>query len=584
LVLSINSFNFCHPLSYSPNIFAQKFKDMEQTIKIRLLECIGKVYDQSKDCKLETVFFETVESELKVLSDYFGISLTQSLLVAMVFSLNYKGDTVDFKDLTEYFDCNPMKLLEYSSDFDNLYSKGIFIKEKSRHRIKLALSNDQFTINEEVTEAILNNMPLPKLGDKEVDDVIEFLENIYKIGERRDDDEISTTELLLHTIKLVNSSLHFPLIKMVNDLDFKPEDTFVYLYLIWKTLSGNESVDVDRTSKAVFDNPTQRIKYVQRIMSNENDLIRQNLIEIVEAKFLNDTEIKLSEKSNKLIDDCGIKLLTKRKVNQNNIIAPNQIFTKNLFYNESEAKQLDILKQILHDENFRATQQRLAAKGLPNGITALLHGFPGTGKTETVLQIAKETNREILKIDISQSKSMWFGESEKIIKRIFTNYKSYAKECELKPILLFNEADAIIGKRKETGNSNIDQTENTIQNILLEELENFDGIFLATTNLVRNLDTAFERRFLFKVEFQKPEISIKAKIWNSKLPNLTENECNTLANCFDFSGGQIDNIIRKNEIYEIVHGITVDFNNIVEFCNSELLLRSKTFKVGFTKE
>ncbi|MBP6610363.1 MAG: AAA family ATPase, partial [Paludibacter sp.] len=383
-----------------------------------------------------------------------------------------------------------MKLLEYSSDFDNLYSKGIFIKEKSRHRIKLALSNDQFTINEKVTEAILNNIPLPKLGDEEVGDVFEFLENIYKIGERRDDDEISTTELLLHTIKLVNSSLHFPLIKMINDFDFKPEDTFVYLYLIWKTLSGNESVDVDRTSNAVFDNPTQRIKYVQRIMSNENDLIRQNLIEIVEAKFLNDTEIKLSEKSNKLIEDCGIKLLTKRKVAQDNIITPNQIFTKNLFYNGSEAKQLDILKQILHDENFRATQQRLAAKGLPNGITALLHGFPGTGKTETVLQLGKETNREIIKVDISQSKSMWFGESEKIIKRIFTNYKSYAKDCVIKPILLFNEADAIIGKRKETGNSNIDQTENTIQNTLLEELESFDGIFLATTNLVKNLDTA----------------------------------------------------------------------------------------------
>ncbi len=107
---------------------------------------------------------------------------------------------------------------------------------------------------------------------------------------------------------------------------------------------------------------------------------------------------------------------------------------------------------------------------------------------------------------------------------------------------------------------------------------------LRNMHLVKNLDTAFERRFLFKVEFQKPEISIKAKIWNSKLPNLTENECNTLANCFDFSGGQIDNIIRKNEIYEIVHGITVDFNNIMEFCNSELLLRNKSFKVGFIKE
>ena len=557
---------------------------MEQNIRIRLLESIGKIYEESKECKLEPAFFETVENDLNVLSDYFGISNTQSLLVAMVFSLNYKGDTVDFNDLTEYFDCNPMKLLEYSSDFENLYSKGIFKKEKSRHRIKLALSNDQFTINEKVTEAILNNMPLPKLGDEEVGDVFEFLENIYKIGERRDGDEISTNELLLQSIQLVNSNLHFPLIKMVNDYNFKPEDIYIYLYLIWKTICGNELVDLNRMVEGVFDKPTRRIQYVQKVMSNENTLMRNGLIEIVEARFLNDTGIKLSDKSCKLIEECGVKLLTKKKTDQNNTIAPNQIFTKYLFYNDAEAKQLSVLKQILQDENFTATQQRLAAKGLPNGITALLHGFPGTGKTETVLQIAKETNREIIKVDISQSKSMWFGESEKIIKRIFTNYKTYAKDCELKPILLFNEADAIIGKRKEVGNSNIDQTENTIQNILLEELENFDGIFLATTNLVKNLDTAFERRFLFKVEFQKPEITIKAKIWNSKLPNLTEIECNTLANRFDFSGGQIDNIIRKNEIYEIVHGIKVDFNSIVEFCNSESLLRSKTFKVGFTKE
>ena len=147
---------------------------MEQNIRIRLLESIGKIYEESKDCKLEPAFFEKVEKELTELSNYFGISLTQSLLVAMVFSLNYKGDTVDFKDLTEYFDCNPMKLLEYSSDFDSLYAKGIFKKEKSRHGIKLALSNDQFTINEKVTEAILNNMPLPKLGDEEVSDIFEF--------------------------------------------------------------------------------------------------------------------------------------------------------------------------------------------------------------------------------------------------------------------------------------------------------------------------------------------------------------------------------------------------------------------------
>lgn len=570
-------------MSYTPYIFAQKFKDMEQTIKIRLLECIGKVYEQSKDCKLESAFFEKVENELNILSNYFEISHIQSLLVAMVFSLNYKGNTVDFNDLTDYFECNPMKLLEFSDDFEVLYKKGIFIKEKSRHRIKLALSNDQFTINEKVTEAILHNMSLPQLGEEKATDVIDLLEKIYNLGEQHDNEEITAMMLCVQTIQLIKNNLHYPLIKMVNDFNFKDENTYVYLYLIWKTLNGNESVDLESVTNDIFDNPTPKIKYVQKIMSNENELIRHNLIEIADATFLNATEIKLTEKSCKLIENCGLKLLTKKKVNQNNIIEPAKIFPKALFFNDSEAMQLGILKKLLLENNFKEAQTRLEEKGLPMGITALLHGFPGTGKTETVFQIAKETNREIVKVDISQSKSMWFGESEKIIKRIFTNYKAYAKDCGLKPILLFNEADAIIGKRKEIGTSHIDQTENTIQNILLEELENFDGIFLATTNLAKNLDSAFERRFLFKIEFQKPEIPVKTKIWNSKLPNLTETECKTLASRFDFSGGQIDNIVRKNEIYEIIHGISIDFKNIVEFCNSELLLRNDRIQIGFNK-
>ena len=109
---------------------------MEQNIKFRLLESIGKVYEQSKDCKLDSAFFEKVDVELKHLSDYFKVSRNQSLIVAMVFALNYKGDTVDLKDLIEYFDCNPMKLLEFSDDFDVLYSKGIFKKQKSSHRVR----------------------------------------------------------------------------------------------------------------------------------------------------------------------------------------------------------------------------------------------------------------------------------------------------------------------------------------------------------------------------------------------------------------------------------------------------------------
>ena len=104
---------------------------MEKDIKFRLLESIGKVYEQSKECKLDSFFFDKVDNELKQLSDYFEVSRNQSFIIALVFALNYKGDTVDLKDLIEYFDCNPMKILEYSDDFEALYSIGIFNKQKS---------------------------------------------------------------------------------------------------------------------------------------------------------------------------------------------------------------------------------------------------------------------------------------------------------------------------------------------------------------------------------------------------------------------------------------------------------------------
>lgn len=177
---------------------------------------------------------------------------------------------------------------------------------------------------------------------------------------------------------------------------------------------------------------------------------------------------------------------------------------------------------------------------------------------------------------------MWFGESEKIIKRIFTDYKVFAKECELTPILLFNEADAIISKRREVGNSSIAQTENAIQNIILEELENFEGILIATTNLASNLDSAFERRFLFKIQFQKPDISIRARIWKSKLPFLPLQDCKLLAEKFDFSGGQIDNVLRKNEIHKIIHGEKITLTKLMAFCSEETLVSNRV-KIGFSK-
>ena len=176
---------------------------------------------------------------------------------------------------------------------------------------------------------------------------------------------------------------------------------------------------------------------------------------------------------------------------------------------------------------------------------------------------------------------MWFGESQKLVKKIFTQYEEMKRTEELCPILLFNEADAVIGKRKSAGSSNVADTENAIQNIILEEMEKFDGILFATTNLVDNMDAAFERRFLFKVKFGQPSRENAAKIWREKLPVLTQKESLKLSQTYDFSGGEMENITRKFTMQELLTEEKLTFNSIEKLCSLEKWSGETTGKIGF---
>lgn len=107
-----------------------------------------------------------------------------------------------------------------------------------------------------------------------------------------------------------------------------------------------------------------------------------------------------------------------------------------------------------------------------------------------------------------------------------------------------------------------------MQNILLEELEKFEGIFFATTNLIDNMDSAFDRRFLYKVEFSKPSLQTRAKIWKSKLPTLKDNDMDAITS-YDLSGGQIENVSRKYMLDTILNLKTFDINALKKLCESE---------------
>lgn len=548
---------------------------MEQISRVKTFECINEVYSSSKGLSS----LELSSYELSFLSHYFGLSPKEALILAVIILISLDGDDVTLSGIVKHFKLEDIKKFEILEELESLIAKGM-IETLSIGNIIANNKGSFIKINSVLMDAILRGKPIPSFAAKCITDSIGLLGEIRELMEKRTKRKITLEQFVerIQELRITCQSLF--LIKHLEALNIKVINAFIFLYIIWDTLSGVDAVDVGYITEEIFDDSSERIRYMQSINSKENELIRHDLVKIVDNQFYDIVEISLTDKSLMLAQEAGLKIL-RRKKKSLNIIEANEISTKKLFFNAKENVQISLLAELLSKSSFEKIQERMASKGHPKGLTVLFHGFPGTGKTESVLQVAKQTNRDVIKLDISQTKSAWYGQSEMIIKRVFDDYRSLVNNSDVTPILLFNEADAIISKRVDVGTSSITNTENTVQNILLEELEKFEGIFIATTNLYQNFDTAFERRFLFKVEFCKPQKEVQFEIWKEMYPILTDFEIDELTKQYDLSGGQINNVIRKCEMFEIVKGQTTTFKVIEEFCEIEHLGVRNRQKLGF---
>lgn len=265
------------------------------------------------------------------------------------------------------------------------------------------------------------------------------------------------------------------------------------------------------------------------------------------------------------------------------VLKCTDLTAKRLYYNAREEAQVRRLAELLAPESYDGIRARLSSSGMRTGFTCLFYGSPGTGKTETVYQLARQSGRDIVEVNVEQVKSMWVGESEKNVKALFDNYRRVAKAADRVPILLFNEADALIGRRLEGADRAVDKMENSVQNIILQEMERLDGIMIATTNLTQNMDKAFERRFLYKIRFDRPCTEAKKAIWGTMIPDLPDSDAGTLAARYDFSGGQIENVARKRAVASILSGDgAVGIDELRAMCDDENIAWSDgRAKIGF---
>lgn len=519
---------------------------------------------------------KTVVQRTKRVAAVLDISPVQAALLTGAMGKIVGKDSFGWSDIASFFDVPPMALTSLKADFDELVERNYLQPEpKSRHNA----FNAKYIINPALFNALLQSQPFSaELLAKPSFDRYRFCTEVSDLIELRRTGTITTQRLFEMVKDLEKKHGRMDFVNAVAKAEPDIEGRTFFCTTCFNQLSFVcQHTGIKTTLCHIYEHIGKRVALFNDFVNNRHPLLKTNLVELV---YDGGTHLVLSQKGKKVFfEDDGERLEFTQK--NNNVIVPDKITEKRLFFGNDLQSQLLLFQDNLMESNFAQLQRRLEENSLPKGVAALFYGLPGTGKTEAAMQIAKATGRTVVHVDIAESKSMWYGESEKKIKGIFADYQRLCLSEKRKPILLFNEADALFSKRRDIISLNTDQTENAIQNILLEEMEKLDGILIATTNLVNNFDSAFERRFLFKIKFDQPTAEAKKGIWKERLPWLSDDDCALLAAKYNFSGGEIENIVRKSTMQELLYGQHPDIEEINELCGHEKLNGSRHNRMGF---
>ena len=539
--------------------------------EMTLLQAIERVVELAEDSKMSKEFMKKAKTEIQLLAKSYGITERQAVLFCICME---KGPRhVDYDDLASYLDLNKIGVLSYASDIDALVRRRLL-------RYRDVKDEDDFDIPTVVIRCLKHNevYQLPKRTGLDCNEMFELLDMWF---EDLDDNAISPSELREELESLFKDNPQIGFIRHLKEYCLRDDDQLLVTFFCHCLINQDDDDIRFRQMEDLFDNKNEFSKAKGALRSGEHKLIEKKLIEHrCEDGIADNTRYKLTESAKRtLLGEMKIDVSAEKLAD---VIDPITLSEKQLFFPKDIQRQVEELGRFLQPENFQKVQERMKEKGFRNGFACLFYGCPGTGKTETVYQLARQTGRSIMVVDVPRIKSKWVGESEKNVKALFDRYREQVKRAKLTPILLFNEADAIIGIRKNGASSAVDKMENSLQNIILQEMETLDGIMIATTNLQQNMDKAFERRFLYKIKFDKPTEEARASIWHSMIPELSELDVHTLASKYDFSGGQIENIARHYAIDCILHGTDDDtLSLIIAHCDNERLDQKESRKIGF---
>ena len=545
-----------------------------------IMQAFEDILHDLEGCALRESYFTAHEKAFSYLCDVLHLTEFQCVVIAILLE---SDRAVSLREMASRLGLKRVALMTHVPEIENL------VKKRWLHHCAARFHSDRvngYDLQNGVVDALVNNrcyqpVSLHVNSDQELMNVIQRfykhckrqrMENFYLQGtwimQLIDD---NPERPLCRKMRLMTVWESAILLRLLVDYD-DFHDTQEWGVRICEEIEN----DVDEEENLCIE--------MDMLKNHSHSLIVSGFIETKceDGMARNDVFVVTQKALDELLPDYTPRHEGTKGHGDRQIVRHEGIIPKKLFYNPDEQEHLDRISQMLTSEKLTEIRQRMAERGRRKGVTILLYGAPGTGKTEFVLQLCKATKRDCFHVDLSAIRSKWVGESEANIRQIFKRYNSMCHNVEHMPILLFNEADGIFTRRNANAVNLCDKSENTIQNIILEEMEKLDGILIATSNMLQTtMDPAMTRRFLYKMELRKPDVAVRGRIWHAMMPELSEDIIHVLAQKFALSGGEIENVVRKCEIDYFLDGKEPTLEGLTKFCESEKMGGNEKFVSGF---
>jgi ATP-dependent 26S proteasome regulatory subunit len=344
--------------------------------------------------------------------------------------------------------------------------------------------------------------------------------------------------------------------------DFEKKVFIFFIYL--ELYQESKNILLESEILALFDCEGSAIQRMQRVkyFADESPLIRHHILDKGGRRPYgkNEQEYALSIEALRTVSNMlnGVKLgegiSSKKRSKSYEKIG----YVKTPKYKLDDVKLKDDIKDKIRVFLLNFNKNTLKELGVhevisnSKGLMFLLYGPPGTGKTMLSEAIASYLNKEMLIVESPKITSMWHGETDKNISLMFKS----AQENDM--LLCIDEADTLLCNRKFA----IQDHDIRFVNVMLQELERFEGVAVLTTNMDTLLDPALERRVSLKIKLEEPDEHIRASIWQSHIPNKVEVSGNVdfeaLGKRYAFSGGCI-----KNAVLNALRRISLDKRNVI---------------------